>query len=377
MLGDGTSVGYGVRSLSEKYGYDFPFLHIRDTLRRMDFVFGNLEAPLSDLGRNNFVLSTCEFRGSPSSIPSLHDAGFRVLSLANNHMLQHGRAVFSEVALSLRKAGIMPIGLLMDNGKTKMEVIDCNGQRVGFIGYSLWPSEVYESENNVFTMVAGDEDRILSDIHNFAPQVDHLCVSIHWGYEFVNHPSNEQIELGHAMIEAGARCVLGHHPHVLQGIEQWDGGLIAYSLGNFVFDMPFHPCQESIVLELLLDQSGLIQYQIHPVKIDNRFRPTAAVDEDATNILSRMQEYNHRIIDPYFEQSRRTPACKDQSVRMKIHIQKLRDHYFIANIWKFPWRFLFTKLFRKTKNLISGSYRKNQYQLDISTREQYRKPCRD
>jgi len=370
MLGEGSSLGFGARSHSKKYGFEFPFLHIRETLCKPDFVVGNLESPLSDLGREPFAYPSVVFRGSPYSIPTLHNAGFRVLSLANNHILQHGRGVFKETVLSLKKAGIKPVGLLADNGNTQMEVIGCNGLTLGFIGYSLWPSEVNESDNNVFAMVVGHEDRILDDIRKFAPEVDHLCVSMHWGYEFVNHPTSDQIELAHAMIEAGARCVLGHHPHVLQGIEHWRNGLIAYSLGNFVFDMHFASCLETIILELVLDRSGLRGYEIHPVRINNLFQPVLAEGDDSAEILSRMKEYSQRIVDPNFEENRRVACCKDESIQMKIYNQKLQNRYFMVNIWRFPWRFLFTKMFRKTRNILSGRYRKKRYQIDISKREE-------
>lgn len=366
MLGEYASLGFGVRTQARRLGWQWPFEKMISHLAQADLVVGNLEAALAEHGQRWFDYNSVIFRGDPSAASALATAGFRAISLANNHILQHGREVFLETVELIRKAGISPVGLCDKKGGSLLEVRELCGQRLGFLGYSLWPSEDHKEDNDVFPMLRGREEVILDNIATHTNRVDHLIVCIHWGYEFVHHPSEDQIELGHAMIEAGARCVLGHHPHVLQGIEKWNNGLIAYSLGNFIFDMNELTCCDSIVLEIALAPGQVEDYIIHPIQIGVDFRPVPAVERDAEKIRERMREYRRRLVDVNFAPARMKKACEEISINHKITAQKMQNRFFIANAYRYSWRFILLKLFYKIKNVLLLRYRRKQYKHDIS-----------
>ncbi len=305
------------------------------------------------------------FRGLPGAARALREANLRVLTLANNHMLQHGREVFSDTVAALGDAGITPAGLRNESGGSRLATVEVKGRRLGFLGYSLWPSEHHEEDNDLFPMLVGREEKIIEDVRRHAPAVDHLLVCIHWGYEFVHVPSEKEIVLGRAMIDAGARAVLGHHPHVLQGVERYHGGVIAYSLGNFVFDMDAPACRESVILELEIGADAA-DYRLEPILIDAAFRPRHATGAAAEKILEHARDYSRRIGDPAAAAERTVEACRAASAQGKSDAQRRQNRFFLANLHRYPSRFVFGKLYRKLKNKLLGRYSSAQYRRDIS-----------
>jgi gamma-polyglutamate biosynthesis protein CapA len=121
-------------------------------------------------------------------------------------------------------------------------------------------------------------------------RADYVFVSVHWGLEHEHYPSLFQQNFGRAAINAGATAVLGHHPHVLQSIERYKDGLIAYSLGNFVFDMAEESSYESAALRLLLADGALRRAELIPIRIERKtYRPFPATGADAELILGKLQ----------------------------------------------------------------------------------------
>jgi len=96
---------------------------------------------------------------------------------------------------------------------------------------------------------------------------------VHWGSEFIHYPSPEQVKLGRQIIDSGAKVVLGHHPHIIQGIERYHGGVIAYSLGNFIFDMWQERFRKSMILCCCFSDTGEVTYDIIPVVINQSWQP--------------------------------------------------------------------------------------------------------
>lgn len=365
MLGEYAALGFGARTRSLRMGGDWLVERVGPLLSQFDCAVGNLEAPLSERGRRFWIYDSVIFRGHPGATTELRRAGFRALSLANNHMLQHGREAFSDTVRAIEGEGIAAVGVRAPNGGSRLARLEVGGRSLGLLGYSLWPSEVNEEHNDCFPMLVGRENVILEDIRRHAGEVDDLLVSIHWGYEFVHVPSEAEIALGRAMIEAGARVVLGHHPHVLQGIEEYGGGLIAYSLGNFVFDMDMPDCLESVVLEVGLADDG-VDWRLHPVVLDEDFRPRPATEREAAAILERMAEWSRAISDPATAGQRGVDACRAASAEGKLAAQAIQNRFFVRNLHRYPKRFLLLKLYRKLKNKLLGRYSTRQYQQDVT-----------
>lgn len=268
MLGDSPIfVGHGLSKIINKRGSEFLFSDVSTTLNKGDIVFGNLECVLSDVDVDPSILKSVQLRGAESSVSGLVYAGFNVLSLANNHILEHGGNSLLRTKEVLSNNGIYSIGVSESKEKSREALIlDINNISVSFLSYCLVKdSTAYCSVDN--------PSEIIKDIQKIRDKVDILIVSLHWGNEFVRKPSAEQVQLAHEMIDSGANIILGHHPHVLQGLEVYKNGIIVYSLGNFVFDMRQKKMRESMIFSCRLKKNEIIDYEVIPVLIEN-FKPS-------------------------------------------------------------------------------------------------------
>jgi len=253
---------HGVLSVIKKYGLRFPFEKVQAILQRGDLVFGNLEfaaSTHSDLPR----FESEWMRAPPGVVKGLKHAGFNVLSVANNHVMDHGPKAFEETLRTVEKQGLAYCGA--KEFLRTARIIKINGLKIGFLSYCF----VKSSFNLIISL--SDIKGILRDIKAAKKQVKFLIVSLHWGDEFMTVPSKEQEGVARKVVDAGADVILGHHPHVLQKIEQYNGKIIAYSLGNFVFDMWQKPTRLGAILEIEL--ADKLSYKIHCIKINKRFQP--------------------------------------------------------------------------------------------------------
>ena len=215
----------GVAFHIQKNGSDWkwPFLNIAKELQETDFLFGNLESIISDKGKR--VGSIYSFRANPLAIEGLQFAGFDMLSVANNHSFDYGRIGFEDSLSRLKEAGIVYGGVREVKG-TKIVVLAYTT-----LGSPLWNDVPWIDLNRI--------DQLQTDIARAKTLGDIVIVSFHWGDEYITTPNDFQKILGRTAIDAGANIVVGHHPHVVQPLEQYKNGWIAYSLGNFVFDQNF------------------------------------------------------------------------------------------------------------------------------------------
>jgi len=208
---------------------------MRPTLRDADIAFGNLECTLSTRGRR--VPKQYSFRASPWWATRLADAGFDVLSLANNHTMDYDRIALQDTVACLRRAGIAPVGAGPNQTEAHaLRTITVRGIRVGFLAYlGMFPPvlPILPQEPGVAMGYPTDVRRHVTAARRLA---DVIVVSIHAGIEGITRPSPRQREIAHAAVDAGADLVIGHHPHVVQPVEHYRGKAVFYSLGNFVFN---------------------------------------------------------------------------------------------------------------------------------------------
>lgn len=279
MLGDHpVRIGNGVRSQIDRNGAGWLFGEVREFMTGADLLFGNLEVVHSDIGLVENDLASMEFRGDPSDLREFADAGFNVLNLANNHCMEHGRDAFADTVERLQTMGIMVAGLNDGTGRSACCTADIQGRRIVVLGFSMRP-EAYSKEATL-PYALSNESKILEQVRAKRDDADVLVVSLHWGEEFMEYPSRSQVRFAHALIDSGAKIVLGHHPHVLQGVENYGGGVIAYSLGNFVFDMWQHDTRKSAILKLCIDRANNITWNLIPVNIGNDCRPVPVHDSE-------------------------------------------------------------------------------------------------
>lgn len=276
-------------------GPDYPFEEVADLLGDADITFGNLECVLSDNGEP--APKGFTFAGDPAVVGGLLDAGFDVVSLANNHTLDYGRTALHETLDSLDDAGLDAVGA-GDNALAAHEpvVVSAGGLDIAFLAYGAFFEEASfprsEQEAGVDTpgIAWGDPEVIASEVEAAASEADVVIVSLHSGFEYTSALSDAQVTAAYAAIDAGADAVLGSGPHVLQGMEYYNGGFIAWSLGNFIFDfdeqdraVPGMPSQFSGVLTLAVDADGVRGVTFEPLIIDeNRPRPAG---EDAQAVF--------------------------------------------------------------------------------------------
>lgn len=287
-------VGYGVRSATDKLSEQFIFEKIKYIFKDSDYVFGNLETVLSNYDYENKKLSSLEMCGSPNVINELAENKFNIINLANNHSMQHGENAFDNTINLCKKHGIKCVGIIENKewNSTPVMVVN-NGIKIGILGYAFEPDK-YTKEQNRYAY--GNLSSIKADVEKLRKEVDYLIVSYHWGLEFMDRPSVSNIRLAHQTIEWGADIILGHHPHVLQGIENYKNGLIFYSLGNFVFDMNWdHRFQQSIIVKFNLKKTGKIDYETIPVVINDNYQPTIALDEEGLKIKNMLRELSIKI----------------------------------------------------------------------------------
>jgi len=218
----------------------FPVVHIIKDLKEADLLFGNLESVISDKGYDMGGLYS--FRASPEATRLLTEANFSVLSVANNHSFDYTVNALVDCMNRLKNSGINYIG----GGETREEahsptVITLPSKTtVGILGYTAvgssgWQAQPYTPgiawmDTNSLDVMKKDIEKVDADI---------TVVSMHFGEEYEESPNKEQRIIGESAIEFGADLVVGHHPHVLQPLEEYKDGWIAWSLGNFIFDQDF------------------------------------------------------------------------------------------------------------------------------------------
>ena len=219
-----------------KRGPVFPFEHVLDSLQQADVRFGSLESVMIPDGFPLEKTIDGALQSRDHVWGSLQAAGFDVLNRATNHVLDCGWRGLLHTHDRIRAAGALPLGVGADQGEARtMQVVERDGTRIGFLGYlepCNWTLEGGGGRIAYFRL-----PDVLADVRAHRAEVDVLVVSLHADLEFRMAPSIPRVEACRQVAEAGADIILCHHPHVPQGVERWGESLIAYSLGNFVFDI--------------------------------------------------------------------------------------------------------------------------------------------
>jgi poly-gamma-glutamate synthesis protein (capsule biosynthesis protein) len=287
--------GHGVDSVVKTRGADFPFMHVSSILNTGDIVLGNLEGIISDAGKTpKDFMSNC-FRGRPQVAKALARSGFTALSLANNHTMQHGIEPLRETIDLLAENGVESTGINeRSSEQSKPVVVQKNGIMVALFGYCCI-SQQYHLDTQV--VCQGTYENIVADVNGLREQVDFIVVNLHWGDEFVDKPSPEQMRLGRKLIDAGVDIIVGHHSHVLQGIERYKKGVIVYSLGSFVKDLWKKNMRESVIFECVLSKTRITSINFTPICINDFYQPEILTGQNADTILARISRLSSALED--------------------------------------------------------------------------------
>lgn len=230
-----------------------PFERASESLSA-DLLVGNLESPVMEqVPKDSPIRYGHRFAGSAAAVDTLAEAGFDVMSLANNHANDLAREGLRQSPALLRARGIVPVGEARAEGSPfVVETVVREGWRIGFVAATTWLNHWPTPGDPAVPLMrtSGLSDALVPLVIEAREDHDLVVVLLHWGRERREKPGPPQLHAAHDLVEAGADLVIGHHPHVLQGIEHHGEGLIAYSLGNFLFPARYHEYRDTAVLRV-------------------------------------------------------------------------------------------------------------------------------
>jgi poly-gamma-glutamate synthesis protein (capsule biosynthesis protein) len=273
---------------------NYPFEKIAALLDTADLRIGNLECVISELGVAQY--KAYAFRVGHWGIDALKNAKFDLLTMGNNHALDFGQEALIDTLERLNAAGISTVGAGKDETQAREPVILVrNGLRIAFLGYANTPRERYgfdpsttRATNDKAGVAWGEPEVITADVRAAKEKADLVIVMLHSGVEWRIEPTDVQRALSKAAIEAGAVAVIGAHPHVMQGIAYTNEGMpgiIAYSLGNFVFEAYDNG---QAFLRLWVSADGVRAYAWEPYRVALSGRPIPANSIETKLILEGM-----------------------------------------------------------------------------------------
>jgi poly-gamma-glutamate capsule biosynthesis protein CapA/YwtB (metallophosphatase superfamily) len=323
-----TLIGVADVAPSRDHG-DEQFDLTRAILESADITFGQLETPLSNRGKRQLFagLGGGAWEGEAfdplAQAKVLRRAGFDVMSFAGNHTLDRSEASMFDTVDAMHEVGVELVGVGHDIDEARRPVVlERKGTKVGFLAYCSVIPKGYEATatrsgipplraRTFYEQVdwqpgtppkrhsycyGEDLSAMVADIERLRPEVDVLVVSYHWGVHF--EPGTiamYQFEASHAAIDAGADLILGHHAHIMKGVEVYKGKAIFYSLNNYVLfardeheriltaDSPPTDSQKTLMVKALIRNGELEQVRVVPIWFDYRVIPEAPPASDWRN----------------------------------------------------------------------------------------------
>lgn len=260
------------------------FQNVKDIFTADDLTVANMEETLTT--SNDRQQKTFAFKGNPSYTEILTQGGVEATNLANNHSHDYGDQSYEDTIQYLEAAGITTFGY------DRTAVMDVKGIKVGLIG-------IYELKDGL-----GRQQQVIDTIQEVKDQgAQVIIVSFHWGTEKSNIPDDIQKTLAHLAIDQGADLVVGHHPHVLQGIEKYQGKNIVYSLGNFCFGGNKNPSDKDTMIfqqtftvengELVEDDvTNIIPCSLSSESGYNNYQPMVLEGSEKERVLQKIEEFS-------------------------------------------------------------------------------------
>lgn len=293
----GRGVEYTLKKNNKTYKY--PFEEVVDILKKGDVVFGNLEESITSSNKSltdiknggKYVLKNEE-----EAFNGIEYAGFNLLSLANNHILDYyDKGLFDTISiLDAHKIAHSGAGKDLTEAR-RPAIVEKNGIKMALLSYTDMANVVYKGNPPLSFCAAKDKpgvsprnfDYVKEDIEKVRKDVDIVAVSLHWGIEYCSDITPEQIDFAHKVIDSGADIIIGHHSHRLKGIEIYKGKPVIYSLGNFIFDQDDPDNQESLILNIGYSGSLICDFRALPIRTINKCRIVPLKGNDASKLLNK------------------------------------------------------------------------------------------
>lgn len=281
-----------VWNLIDAEGGTAPLANVSDVLASTDVTIGNLESCLSATGDPDTGKDVI-LQGHPDGIESLVASDFTFVSMANNHTLDYGVEALENTINALNGAGILHAGAGMNSTEAWTEAVaGVEGKTICFLSFSdILPAGFVAGENSPgIAPSRTDMEAVCNKISECKAQYDYVFVSFHWGVEYEDYITDQQRDEAHAAVDAGADALFCEHPHVIQGVEFYNGAIIAYSLGDFVFDHYSRKTGESFILQLELTDNGIENVVAIPTYLNESGAPSVVTGDEAAAILDRLTE---------------------------------------------------------------------------------------
>lgn len=275
--------------------FNYFFENVKSVFEEDDLTIVNFEGTLTDSATRED--KQFAFKADKSYAEILTDGFVEAANLANNHSKDYGEQSYNDTMDALDEAGITNFGY------DRVAIKKVKGIKVGLVGTYVLADGLG---------VKDSMEKNIQDLKDEGAQV--IIASFHWGEEKAEYPNDVQVELAHAAIDAGADLVLGHHPHVLQGIEQYKGKNIVYSLGNFCFGGNMYPSDmDTMIFQQTFTLKGgklqednvtnIIPCSISSVEDYNNYQPTPAAGEKETEILNKITQRSQGLSNENTEES--------------------------------------------------------------------------
>ena len=279
---------------------------LRQRLREADLFIANVECPLTDSARPQWTYFPT-LKGQRAVGRVLVDLGVDVASLANNHIADYGRKGLADTISVLNEQDIAWVGAgWIPEEASRPLIIERGGLRIGIL--ALAQPEISAATRLGWGAGVLEDEYALDCMASVSKQVDIAIAYLHYGVEFSEFPTPHQVRLSRGLVDAGAKLVIGHHPHVPQGYERYKHRFIAYSLGNFLFDMADGPHRFSrlgLVIVADFEKNRLDQIEVLPVDTQGSVARLLTSDEktEAERYVAQLSEVfvdSEKLIESYY-----------------------------------------------------------------------------
>ncbi len=284
-----------------------PFAKVRSRLRGHDILAGNLECFFTEDMENARGLwkHRKALKAHPAQAGMLQEAGFDIVNLANNHMMDGGARGLEETIETLDQLRISSVGAGRDLREAEEAKMLCAGGRMVAFLCAGDSAEDYAAPQRPGIAPMDPSRRLLSRVAEAAEAADIVVVQLHGDLEFSAAPAPYRVRLSRELVDHGAALVIQHHPHVVQGVEMYHGGLIAYSMGNFAFRLKGNGYQRKYrdtryggILSVELDDEGRVTgWAMEPVRIGDDHRPAPLKPRARELVMAEFVRRNRLIQD--------------------------------------------------------------------------------
>ncbi|NLB61437.1 MAG: CapA family protein [Clostridiales bacterium] len=264
--------GRTIARLGEQVGYDKLFIPTADLILDSDIIMANLDMAVikGDIKDYPKIDKYSYYYTEAKNIEHIKNAGFNVLSLANDHIADLGREVMPEVFDTLNSLGISYVGAGYDNVEAgAYKKFDVNGKTVAILSMIQGFPNDYTSKEGVIGVASSNNANVTLAVNNARSKCDIVIVYVNWGHEYMLTPNESMRKLGQKLIDAGATMVVGANPRVVLPVERYRNGLIAYSLGSYIFDDASSRTCDSIALNMTMDTENNISVEVIPLRINS------------------------------------------------------------------------------------------------------------